>query len=154
MDEPWSMRSHSLVLVYLVMEEDLWTKRAAAPLGRSVEKPKYDVFLSHATPDKPVVEDLARILKRQGIEPWLDSWNLVPGEPWQEAIELITTGATNSVRRWPLDPDEMIRVACARVGEGRSLTKEEWARYAPPGEKFHEGAPCKGVEPPQSGSNF
>ncbi len=50
-------------------------------------KPEYDVFLSHATPDKPVVEELARILKKRGFEPWLDKWNLVPGEPWQEAIE-------------------------------------------------------------------
>jgi len=50
-------------------------------------KPEFDVFLSHATSDKPVVEELARILKRHGIEPWLDAWNLVPGEPWQEAIE-------------------------------------------------------------------
>ncbi|HEX4964201.1 MAG TPA: TIR domain-containing protein [Thermoanaerobaculia bacterium] len=52
-----------------------------------MEKAKYDVFLSHATPDKPVVEELARILRLQGIEPWLDVWNLIPGEPWQEALE-------------------------------------------------------------------
>jgi hypothetical protein len=52
-----------------------------------LEKPRYDVFLSYATPDRPAVEDLARLLKRRGIEPWLDKWNLVPGEPWAEAIE-------------------------------------------------------------------
>ncbi len=52
-----------------------------------LEKPKYDVFLSHATPDKPVVEELAKLLKKRGFEPWLDKWNLIPGEPWQEAIE-------------------------------------------------------------------
>ena len=52
-----------------------------------MEKPKYDVFLSHATPDKPVVEELAKLLKKSGFEPWLDKWNLIPGEPWQEAIE-------------------------------------------------------------------
>jgi TIR domain-containing protein len=52
-----------------------------------MERARYDVFLSHATPDKPVVEELARILRMQGIEPWLDVWNLIPGEPWQEAIE-------------------------------------------------------------------
>jgi len=50
-------------------------------------KPKYDVFLSHATPDKPVVEALARILSERKFSPWLDKWNLVPGDPWQEAIE-------------------------------------------------------------------
>lgn len=52
-----------------------------------MEKPRYDVFLSHATADKPVVEELARLLKKAGFEPWLDKWNLIPGEPWQEAIE-------------------------------------------------------------------
>lgn len=52
-----------------------------------LEKPRYDVFLSHATLDKPAVEELAQILRRRGLEPWLDIWNLIPGEPWQEAIE-------------------------------------------------------------------
>ncbi len=52
-----------------------------------MEKDRYDVFLSHATPDKPVVEELARLLTLRGLRPWLDKWDLVPGEPWQEAIE-------------------------------------------------------------------
>jgi len=47
----------------------------------------YDVFLSHATRDKPAVEELARQLKAAGLEPFLDKWHLVPGEPWQEALE-------------------------------------------------------------------
>lgn len=47
----------------------------------------YDVFLSHNSEDKPAVEELARKLKTSGLEPWLDKWNLVPGDPWQEAIE-------------------------------------------------------------------
>jgi hypothetical protein len=47
----------------------------------------YDVFLSHATPDKPAVEELARRLKRRKLKPFLDKWHLVPGEPWQEALE-------------------------------------------------------------------
>lgn len=49
--------------------------------------PQFDAFLSHRRADKPAVEELARRLKHDGIEPWLDKWNLVPGEPWQEAIE-------------------------------------------------------------------
>lgn len=49
--------------------------------------PKYDVFLSHNSADKPAVENLARRLVKAGIQPWLDTWNLIPGEPWQEAIE-------------------------------------------------------------------
>jgi len=53
-----------------------------------VPEPEFDVFLSHDTSDKPAVIELARILlDKHGIKPWLDDWNLVPGEPWQEAIE-------------------------------------------------------------------
>ena len=47
----------------------------------------YDVFLSHSSPDKPAVEELARRLIRERIEPFLDKWNLIPGDPWQEALE-------------------------------------------------------------------
>jgi tetratricopeptide (TPR) repeat protein len=45
------------------------------------------VFLSHSTADKPAVENLARRLAEEGIEAWLDKWNLIPGDPWQPAIE-------------------------------------------------------------------
>lgn len=50
--------------------------------------PSYDVFLSYNAADKPAVEEIARRLRRVGIDPWLDHWNLIPGEPWQEAIEV------------------------------------------------------------------
>ncbi|NIP84075.1 MAG: TIR domain-containing protein, partial [Planctomycetales bacterium] len=46
-----------------------------------------DVFLSHNSQDKPQVEDLAQRLGERGLIPFLDRWCLVPGEPWQEAIE-------------------------------------------------------------------
>jgi signal transduction histidine kinase/energy-coupling factor transporter ATP-binding protein EcfA2 len=48
---------------------------------------EHDVFLSHNSADKPAVEELARRLVKAGVQPWLDTWNLIPGEPWQEAIE-------------------------------------------------------------------
>lgn len=48
---------------------------------------QYDVFLSHCGLDKPVVEAIAGHLVQEGISPFLDRWSLVPGEPWQEAIE-------------------------------------------------------------------
>ena len=47
----------------------------------------YDVFLSHSSADKPAVEELAHRLRESGLEPWLDKWNLVPGEAWQPALE-------------------------------------------------------------------
>src|SRR5688500_15360612 len=49
---------------------------------------EYDVFLSHNSKDKPAVEVIAkRLQQKHELKCWLDKWNLVPGEPWQEALE-------------------------------------------------------------------
>jgi hypothetical protein len=50
---------------------------------------RFDVFLSHNTKDKPTVRELADALAVRGLEPWLDERELVPGRPWQEALEQI-----------------------------------------------------------------
>ena len=47
----------------------------------------FDVFLSHNSADKKEVEAIAHLLKKRKISPFLDKWHLVPGEPWQEALE-------------------------------------------------------------------
>ncbi|MFX1355008.1 MAG: TIR domain-containing protein [Promethearchaeota archaeon] len=48
----------------------------------------YDVFLSHNSANKPAVEELAhRLTDEAGLRPFLDKWHLIPGDPWQEAIE-------------------------------------------------------------------
>ena len=47
----------------------------------------FHVFLSHSSSDKPAVEELARRLAKEGIQGWLDKWNLIPGDAWQPAIE-------------------------------------------------------------------
>ena len=47
----------------------------------------YDVFLSHNSSDKPAVDELARRLVKEYIKPWLDKWNLIPGDPRQKALE-------------------------------------------------------------------
>jgi len=49
--------------------------------------PQYDVFLSHNSKDKPGVRQLAEALKAQGVKVWFDEWSLIPGRPWQEALE-------------------------------------------------------------------
>ncbi|MEM7536897.1 MAG: TIR domain-containing protein [Chloroflexota bacterium] len=48
---------------------------------------RYDVFLSHSKADKEIVEDLAHKLSHADLNPFLDAWHLVPGEPWQESVE-------------------------------------------------------------------
>jgi hypothetical protein len=56
----------------------------------------FDVFLSHNSKDKPAVRKLAEVLRARGLKVWLDEWELVPGRPWQEALEEVieTTGAS------------------------------------------------------------
>ncbi|MDP6110249.1 MAG: toll/interleukin-1 receptor domain-containing protein [Planctomycetota bacterium] len=63
----------------------------------------YDVFLSHNSKDKPVVEPLAERLKAEGLKVWLDAWSLVPLLPnyrthlvwWNEIV-------TNSGKTTPV----------------------------------------------------
>jgi WD40 repeat protein len=47
---------------------------------------RFDVFLSHNSREKPVVERIAEKLKREGFEPWLDKWSLTPGGDWQDEL--------------------------------------------------------------------
>ncbi|MCP4655880.1 MAG: toll/interleukin-1 receptor domain-containing protein [bacterium] len=49
----------------------------------------FDVFLSHNSKDKPAVRALAEALRARGLKVWLDEWELIPGRPWQEALEEI-----------------------------------------------------------------
>jgi TIR domain-containing protein len=48
---------------------------------------EFDVFLSHNSQDKPVVEEIAVRLRARGLRVWLDKWELRPGFPWQEGLE-------------------------------------------------------------------
>jgi small GTP-binding protein len=48
---------------------------------------QYDVFLSYNGADRKQVVMVAEMLKGVGIRPWLDVWDLVPGQPWQEGLE-------------------------------------------------------------------
>ena len=51
-------------------------------------KNKFNAFLSHNSQDKPIVEQIAQWLEdKANLSVWLDKWNLIPGDPWQEEIE-------------------------------------------------------------------
>jgi hypothetical protein len=55
--------------------------------GSATPSGQYDVFLSYAKADAPWVEDLAiRLEDEHHFQVWLDSWLLVPGTGWQQAI--------------------------------------------------------------------
>ena len=51
----------------------------------------YQVFLSHASRDKPFVRLVAERLQRDGISFFLDEMHLIPGTPWQVALERALT---------------------------------------------------------------
>jgi hypothetical protein len=44
------------------------------------------VFLCHSSGDKPAVRDLYHRLRSDGIDPWLDEENLLPGQNWEREI--------------------------------------------------------------------
>ena len=71
----------------------------------------YDVFLSHNSKDKPAVEHLAEKLEDDaGMRVFLDKWNLVPGDPWQEELEDALgpdrEGGSDAVGRYAADRAE------------------------------------------------
>lgn len=86
---------------------------------------QYDIFLSHNGADKPAVEALAQRLLAVGFQPWLDSWNLIPGDPWQEGLEeALDTCATCAIFLGPsgIGPwhNEELRVALDRRARDRT----------------------------------
>ncbi|MCP4548015.1 MAG: TIR domain-containing protein [bacterium] len=49
----------------------------------------FDAFLSYNSADKPLVKEIDRWLADEaGLRVWPDEWDLVPGEPWQEGLDL------------------------------------------------------------------
>jgi WD40 repeat protein len=86
--------------------------------------PTYDVFLSHNSDDKPAVLEIARRLQATaGIRPFIDAWHLIPGAPWQEALEAaIDASATCAVFLGPKgfgswENEEMRAALSRRVSE-------------------------------------
>jgi len=62
-----------------------------SPIDRALETKRasgrFDVFLCHNSADKPAVRAIARALRARGVLPWLDEWELPPGQPWQPLLE-------------------------------------------------------------------
>ena len=46
----------------------------------------FDVFLCHNSADKPAVREIAQMLVKEGIKPWLDEEQIPPGTRWQKAL--------------------------------------------------------------------
>ena len=48
--------------------------------------PKIQVFLSYASEDRGAVEALYGQLQEEGLSPWMDSKDILPGEQWEQRI--------------------------------------------------------------------
>ena len=59
----------------------------AESLRSKREAGRYDVFLCHNSFDKPAVKRMGEGLRARALLPWLDEWELPPGQAWQELLE-------------------------------------------------------------------
>ena len=80
--------------------------------------------MSYNRRNEDEVKDIAQRLENEaGLRIWLDQWNLVPGEPWQEAIEEALDSCATCVVFWgprglgPWQHEEMRTALDRRVRE-------------------------------------
>jgi hypothetical protein len=75
-----------------VMDRDADARRerdvASISLQGKERARDFDVFLCHNSRDKAEVKAIGRELKARGYLPWLDEWELPPGQPWQPELEV------------------------------------------------------------------
>jgi hypothetical protein len=86
----------------------------------------FDVFLSHNSHEKPVVERIATKLAAANLRPWLDKWCLTPGGDWQEELAAgLRASASCAVLVGPSDAGdwerEEWRVALNRAATNRAF---------------------------------
>jgi hypothetical protein len=111
---------------------------------------RYHVFLSHATTDKPAVEELALWLIREGLTPFLDTSELVPGEDWLDALPAaLAASKTCAVVIGPGDSGawqrQEVKLALLRYAQERGREPRDRFRIIPvllPG-----ASSCKPDEP-------
>jgi hypothetical protein len=48
---------------------------------------EFDVFVSHASKDKPKILPIAEFLRDSGLTVWLDEWVIQPGDSIPDAVE-------------------------------------------------------------------
>jgi hypothetical protein len=77
-----------------VLESDLAKQRvdtvgpSSRSLGARTLSHRLNVFLCHSSDDKPAVRRLYHRLRADGVQPWLDEENLIPGQDWQFQIPI------------------------------------------------------------------
>lgn len=59
----------------------------------TIHSKSFDVFLSYNRADRAHARVLASVLRERLLAVWFDEWELVPGKPWQEALESAILGS-------------------------------------------------------------
>lgn len=78
------MSSTSTQIVQLEVATLAWWDIDYVTLAYQVSR--FKIFLCHGNEDKPAVRKLYNDLKAAGADPWLDEYDLRPGEDWDFAI--------------------------------------------------------------------
>lgn len=89
------------------------------------------VFLCHSSADKPAVRDLYHRLRADGVQPWLDEEDILPGQEWQTEIR-------RAVRRADIVLLYLSRGSVTKAGYLQKEIKEvlDVAEEQPPGTIF------------------
>ncbi|NPD22034.1 toll/interleukin-1 receptor domain-containing protein [Corallococcus exiguus] len=110
------------------------------------EQHKWDVFISHASEDKPtLVVPLAKALRKLGVRVWYDEFTLVPGDSLSRSIDkglalsesgVIVLSPYFLTKQWP---EYELRGLIVREFSGQrvipvwhNVSREDVARYSPP----------------------
>src|SRR5262249_51539690 len=97
---------------------------------------QYHVFLSHASRHKSDVEVLARWLEDEGLTPFLDKWDPVPGEDWSDALpRALAASKTCAVIIGPGDTGawqrKEVKLALLRHAQDRGRERRDRFRIIP-----------------------
>jgi hypothetical protein len=92
--------------------------QATADVGQRPGVPAHDVFVSHATKDKPVADAVVSRLEQAGIRCWVAPRDILPGMVWGEAIVqaiestrlmvVILSGDANTSRHVPREIERAV----------------------------------------------
>ena len=86
LEHVWKGGYRLIVDVKIIMVTDSVLLNNEAPKEDLQPSRSLRVFLCHASNDKPAVRKLYHRLRIEGIDPWLDEENLLPGQEWEQEI--------------------------------------------------------------------
>jgi DNA-binding response OmpR family regulator len=99
-EDPYAVSQYHALLSAAMICQRLQELRRANDQESSQSSRRSDVFLSYHRTDQEAVEYLAQRLREAELQVWLDRWNLLSGDPWQEEIEEALDSCATCVIFW------------------------------------------------------